>query len=642
MAKRPRLAAAAIAPIAAAAAAVAAIILHVVAPPGGPHLRFADLVTGTSFALAGVLVLRREPRNAAGRLLLAVAVLAFDPSLNEIAWRSRHGSVVAEASLWMTNWIWVLYLLLPTMLVLLLPDGQLPSRRWRPVAVAVGVVTVAAAICAMLRPGGSDQITSLDNPLGIGGASFLAPMMAVAAGLVFGLGGLVCVGGLLVRQRRANGVERAQLRWLAAGAAAAATAFAGSVAAPWPLGEVLLAAGLAALPAAIVVAMWRHRLYDADIVLNRAVASFVLTAAGLAMYALVVAVSDRAAPAAAAVIALIAAAGWGRAQRLTRRLLYGVRDDPLAVVERVGARIDAVGAPAQALQALAETVRDALRLPYIAVAGGEIEAAAGSLVATVDEFACIAGGRRVAVLVVGHRHSGERWRDEERTLLEDSARRAAALVQTGRLVADLERSRSSLVGAREEERRRLRRDLHDGVASALAGISLQLDCIDEGRTEGRPDAIAQIRESTRAVTSEVRALVHDLRPPSLDQLGLAAAVREHAAAWSGTMTVNIGSEPLPPLPAATEVAAYRIATEAIANAARHGAAHTCCVRLIPAHPWLLVEVEDDGSGFVESPSGGVGLDAMRARAAEVGGNLEVASQVGHGTRVSARLPLEIA
>jgi signal transduction histidine kinase len=139
----------------------------------------------------------------------------------------------------------------------------------------------------------------------------------------------------------------------------------------------------------------------------------------------------------------------------------------------------------------------------------------------------------------------------------------------------------------------------------------------------------------------VRALVHDLRPPSLDELGLAAAVREHAAVWSGTMSVDIGSTPLPPLPAATEVAAYRIATEAIANAARHGAAHGCCVRLIPAHPWLHLEVEDNGSGFVEPSRGGVGLDAMRARAAEVGGTVEVVSEVGHGTTVRARLPLEI-
>jgi signal transduction histidine kinase len=245
------------------------------------------------------------------------------------------------------------------------------------------------------------------------------------------------------------------------------------------------------------------------------------------------------------------------------------------------------------------------------------------------------------VLQVGHRHSGERWRDDERALFEDSARRAAALVQNGRLITELERSRSSIVAAREEERRQLRRDLHDGIASALAGISLQLDCIGEHDSGDRQAAIDVIRTSTRTVTNEVRALVHDLRPPALDQLGLATAIREHAAAWSGTTTVEIDSGTLPPLPAATEVAAYRIANEAIANAARHGNAGTCHVRFDSTPPWLVVEVRDDGAGFTEPRQRGVGLEAMRTRAAELGGEFELESKPGHGTRITARLPLDI-
>jgi signal transduction histidine kinase len=635
--------AAVFAPAAAAVAAGASVALHLVAPAGGPHLRFADLMAGLSFSLAGVMVLRREPRNAAGRLLVATVALALGPLLNEAAWRvlaSHPGSRTGSALLWVTNWIWVPYLLLPTVLVLLLPHGRLPSRRWRPVAVAIIVVTAVVALCAMTRPGGSDQIATIDNPLGIGGAEFLNFVMAVGVGLVLGVGSALCLGGLFVRLRSASGVERAQLQWLAAGASAAATAFAGSVAAPWPLGEILLGVGIAALPCAIAIAVWRHQLYDVEIVLNRALASLGLVVAGLLLYGAVVAASDRLAPIAAAALALVAASIWRRTQRVAGRLLYGAREEPLVVVERVGSKIEAVAAPAQALQSLVETVHDALRLPYVAVKGAGLTASVGSPVATVDEFPCSARGERVALLAIGHRHDGERWRDDERALFLDSARRAGALVEAGRLVADLERSRNSLVAGREEERRRLRRDLHDGVASALSGISLQLDCLDEQNPELVGEAIVQIRQSTRAVANEVRALVNDLRPPALDQLGLVGAVRELAGAWSASLVVVVDAGRLPALPAATEVAAYRIASEAVVNAARHGAASECRVCFDIAPPWLLVDVRDDGRGFDTTASGGVGVEAMYTRATEVGGALELVSD-STGTHVLARLPLEI-
>lgn len=385
-------------PAAAAVASGAAIALHAVAPAGGPHLRFADLLAGVSFSLAGTMVLRRDPGNAAGRLLAGTAVLALGPVANELAWRllgSHPHSVATDAALWVTNWIWIPYLLLPTLLVLLLPSGRLPSPRWRPVAAAVCLLTVAAAVCAMLRPGGADQITTADNPFGLAGASFLGPALAVAVLLVLLLGA-VCVGGVFVRQRRASGEEAAQLRWLSAGAASAVSAFVGSVAAPWPFGELLLGAGLVALPVAIAVATWRHRLYDAQGVLNRAVTSFVLTAIGLGLYGIVVAASERLAPAVAAVLALTAAVTWRSAQRLTQRLLYGSRDEPFTVVARIGSQIDAVSAPTRALQALVETVCDALRLPYVAVTGSHHAASAGAPVADVDEFPCIANGRAVA------------------------------------------------------------------------------------------------------------------------------------------------------------------------------------------------------------------------------------------------------
>ena len=547
----------------------------------------------------------------------------------------------------MTNWVWTPYLLLPTVLVVLLPEGRLPSRRWRPVVWSVVAATVVAAVAEMLRPGGTDQIATLRNPLGVDGAGFLTPLMAAASALALGAGGALCLGGLLVRQRHAAGKERAQLQWLAAGAAAATTSFVGSLAAPWPLGEVLLAIGLAALPTAIAVAAWRHQLFDVEIVLNRAVVSVALTVVGLGLYALVVVgIGDRLAPAAAACVAIVAAALWRRTEHLAGRLLFGARDDPYAVVERLGTRLDSVSAPAQALQALVETVRETLRLPYVAVmpATEEIGSVSiGAVVAGSEEFACLAGGRRVAILAVGHRHHHGRWRVEERSLLVETARRAAALVQLGGLVHELERSRNRIVAAREEERRRLRRDLHDGVASALAGIALQLDCLGECAADDLPVAIGQIRRDAQVVSAEVRALVDDLRPPALDHLGLAEAVQEHAARWqrNGGLTVRVAADPLPPLPAAPELAAYRIVTEAITNVGRHAAATQCQVNISLDGTWLAAEIVDNGTGFDSNAVAGVGLAAMRERATEVGGEFDVRSQPDHGTRITARLPLRL-
>jgi signal transduction histidine kinase len=213
----------------------------------------------------------------------------------------------------------------------------------------------------------------------------------------------------------------------------------------------------------------------------------------------------------------------------------------------------------------------------------------------------------------------------------------------------LSRSREKIVAAREEERRKLRRELHDGLAPTLAGAAIKLDL---ARQSVRDDPAAgetlidEARADIRTAIGDIRRMARELRPPTLDALGLEGALREQAAglaAQSADAPVIIVDvpRPLPALPAAVEVAAYRIAVEALMNVIRHAAARRCEVRLALGDDELEVDIVDDGVGTAGSATG-VGTRAMRERAAEVGGEVTIETVPAGGTRVLARLPVDLA
>ena len=206
-----------------------------------------------------------------------------------------------------------------------------------------------------------------------------------------------------------------------------------------------------------------------------------------------------------------------------------------------------------------------------------------------------------------------------------------------------------IVAAREEERRKLRRELHDGLAPTLAGAGIKLDLARQSvrdDPEGADRLIEEARSDVRTAIGEIRRMARDLRPPTLDALGLEGALREQAAslaAQSGDAPVIIVDvpEPLPPLPAAVEVAAYRIAVEALFNVLRHASAQHCEVRLSIGDDELEIDVVDDGQGSAGRPTG-IGTRAMHERAAEVGGEVTIETSAGGGTRVLARLPVDLS
>lgn len=348
---------------------------------------------------------------------------------------------------------------------------------------------------------------------------------------------------------------------------------------------------------------------------------------------------------AAVVVALLFAPARARLQRASDRLLFGERDDPYAVISSLGERLDASD-PTRVLPALADTVAQMLKLSYVAIElegdrGRELVAERGRLRGEPVILPLAYGGHKVGRLVLGPRTPGEPFTAGELRLFADIARQVAVAAYAVRLTDDLQRSREQLVAAREEERRRLRRDLHDGLGPTLAGISLQVASarVLLARDNAAADRLlAQLVDETQAAIADIRRLVDGLRPPALDELGLVPALRMQAERFPGLEVLVQAPEEIESLPAAVEVAAYRIATEALTNVSRHAAAKRCTITIgVDGH--LELEVCDDGTGMAVGWRPGVGVASIRERAAELGGSCIVADIDGGGTRVLARLPL---
>jgi signal transduction histidine kinase len=335
-------------------------------------------------------------------------------------------------------------------------------------------------------------------------------------------------------------------------------------------------------------------------------------------------------------------------QRGVNRLMYGERDDPYAVLTRLSQQLKATLAPGAVLPGIAAAVAQTLKLPYVALAltrGAELEIAAvyGRPTGEPVRLPLVYQAETVGQLLVAPRAPGESFTPAERRLLEDIALHAGVAAHAVRLSAELQRSRERLVTAREEERRRLRRDLHDGLGPQLASLTLTLAAAREllrHDIDAADQLLQELSIHTQAAIADIRRVVNDLRPPALDDLGLALAVREQAARYrqAGLQITVDAPERLPPLPAAVEAAAYRIVQEALTNVVRHAQARACLVRLTLGDV-LEVTVHDDGVGLPPGARGGVGLTSMRERAAELGGTWALDSAPGRGVCIRARLPL---
>jgi len=411
------------------------------------------------------------------------------------------------------------------------------------------------------------------------------------------------------------------------------------------------------------ISISRYRLWDIDVIINRTLVYSLLTAMLVGIYVIVVGVIGTAIQGRSNLLISILATGLvavlvqplrHHLHRAINRLMYGDRDDPYAVLSRLGKRLEAAYAPESVLSTIVETVAQTLKLPYVGISlnrEGEfkMEAEFGNLRNEPIDLPLIYQGEPVGELLLAPRAPGNYFTPGERQLLNDLARQAGIAAYAVRLTTDLQRSRQRLVAAREEERRRLRRDLHDGLGPNLASQGLKLAAAKQLLEKDPASAIPlleQVMTQNQSTVEEVRRLVYGLRPPALDALGLVAAIRDQVAGLDRGPTLQIEiTEPvecLPPLSASVEVAAYRIVLEALTNVIRHAQAHHCAIRFsltqTGSKDFLQIEIQDDGIGLPPDRRAGVGLRSLRERAEELGGRLKVESDAG-GTYIAATLPI---
>jgi two-component system NarL family sensor kinase len=643
---------------------------------------------GVTVLLCGALIARHRPGNPIGWLFLGFGLAHLtSAALTPLQdYGAAHGWPVpalrALVTVSLLAWPFGIGMLLPLALALF-PDGASVSRRWR----SLRWLTIAAGAGFVAWMGVADAWLILDGTRIESYLALDAPGALVLANPALLAVYLVVIASLVVRYRRGDDRTRRQLLWLLLAVIAIIVVNWQR----WVLADlseegILLLLTVPLIPVAVVIAILRHQLFDIRLVVSRTVLYAALTGAVVGSYAVLVALLDGVlrgfgAPVLATVLIALAfnpVRVW--LQRGVDRAFYGARRDPVLAVSTVGDRL-----AGEDLAGVLGGVREALRLPFAALriypqktaswtgrheavpqigpqgtspdaesesdqqSGSREVAASGTPPAALCAVPLSYHGERVGELVVGVRPGQSRLSGADLTVLDLLATPLAVALHATALSEALQASRERLVTAAEEERRRLHRELHDSLGPTLTGAAFSADAIGNLAATD-PDRArvlsTELRAQLTAAIGDVRRMVYGLRPPALDELGLVGALRRYAGQLDGGLRVTVtADERLPVLPAAVEVAAYRIATEALTNVVRHAAARSAAVSVAASGAALRLRVDDDGRAVNgDGPPDrdgwrpGVGLRSIAERAAELGGACE-AGPTPTGGRVSAVLPL---
>jgi signal transduction histidine kinase len=649
-----------------AVAAAAAVFL--VLGPGRPLPE--DMFGGVSgavwlmFALAyttvGALIVSRLPGHRVGWLFsvtgLLIALNGLSYSYATYGLYATDGGVPGLTAA-VLGWGQVTAPLMGLSL-LLFPDGRLPSRRWRPIAAALAVAIVGFLVSAALRPGPYDEpFQRVINPLGVAGLWDAMNALNFACWIVTWVALGLAAGALVLRLRRAHGDERQQLKWVLT-VSIAVVAIIVPVMASWFIwGEnvqwrmAVLGIAFTGFPVAAGIAILRHRLYDIDVVINRALVYGALTLLLATAYVAIVlllgvALGSGSAPAtgvATLAVALAFRPLRARLQDAVDRRFNRARYDAL---HRVAAFLEEVRAGTAAPEGVEQLLRDVLGDPrlelrfvlpegggYVDVRGSPaVDAPGDARERTPIERA----GTRLGMVL--HDPGAQERPDLLRRVVEA----AGLAIEIARLRTELRRqldevaaSRARIVAAGDAERRRIERNLHDGAQQRLVSIGLALR---HAQHELGPNSAARqtlegaLAEIADAI-GELRELARGLRPPQLDA-GLAPALQELASRAAMPVAVDATAERFPD---GVETAAYFIACEALTNATKHAHASRVWLSAQRRNGSLIVCVGDDGVGGA-APGDGTGLSGLRDRVGAHGGTLRIESERGAGTRLIAELP----
>lgn len=659
--------------------AVAVVALGLLArahtPPGDNPYLSDQLRVGAFLVPAGAYVAWRRPEHRLGWLVLTAGTLywvsaAGQPGIvwlmiNRPGWELFVRIILAFA---VSGWLvgrGIMIALVPLCYPGPAPAGRLEKGLW-----AAGSVGIALAAIAHSRLNTLAYFDGIE-PTGLARVAMDAEPWAWRIVLV---SSVVAIVAMVVRVARLP-VERWRMH-LPPGIVAAVLIvpvlsslygeFGGHDLFSWS--ESVLVWVTVAFPCLLMFGVVRHGLLDIGVLVRRSTV-YALTALALAAVyglatwvatTLVSASGDAGRIVATAGVALVAMPIYMRIHGFAEHRLFGNRRDPSGVLAAIGMTVERAPQGIAALDLVAATVSGELRLPYVAVdlviEHGDDErlevrvAAAGTPTDHVETFALAGPGGTIGEMIVGRRTPHEAFHPDEMRALHGIARHVAVLASNVALTEQLLASRRRLVTAREEERRRIRRDLHDGLGPTLASVCLGLGAAVERIDDAELGSLlTRLEDELHAAVDGIRQLVYDLRPPALDELGLIGAVNHHVATLNAlssdtaqVLELHVeGAEVTGDLPAAVEVAAYRIALEAITNVARHALAEHCWVRFTGSTEVLHVEVEDDGRGLGGERRVGVGFRSMHERASELGGELEVRARAPHGTCVRASLPLAV-
>jgi signal transduction histidine kinase len=653
---------------------LASFVLRTIGNVAGGFERVLSTLAFVALSTAGALVASRRPESPFGwivsayGLLVGLEGLAIGYALlaaNPVA-AGRLGDGMGAAVVGV--WIAPVGNALLTLALLLVPDGRLPSPRWRPLAWLVVGSGALGAVTSVLSPG--PLANGRPNPFGIdANADLLLQLRGLSRNLLL-LGFSLAVVSLLVRFRSARGEQRQQLKWIAAGALAWVTTTLivriNPPALTGYLGYIYLT-GLLTFVAAVSVAMLHYRLYQIDLVISRAVVYGGLAVCITAIYIGVVAGVGTLAHTTGEPNLLIALVATGlaaaifqpareRLQRLANRLVYGQRASPYEVLADFSQRIEGALTVDEVLPRMAEAaalgVRAARARVRVYVLGGQ-----DRTVTWPADAAALSFERTVPVvhkgMPVGEIAVSKPDRDPitlaEQKLLSDLAAQAGPAFENVRLdvelqerLEELQASRQRIVAAQDAERRRLERDIHDGAQQDLVALAVNIRVAQElVRTdpEEAEALLTELGKHAESALTTLRDLARGIYPAALIDRGLTAAVEAHIARTCPEVrlaTDGLGVNRYAP---EAEAGVYFCCLEALQNRAKHAPRAPGRVDLSVSSGWLMFSVSDEGPGFEPGlTAAGSGLQSMADRMAALGGALEVHSAPGRGTTVSGRVP----